>query len=42
MNEGVLVVTLAAAVAAGTPLVLAGVGELLTERAGSSISGSRE
>ena len=34
MNEGVLVVTLAAAVAAGTPLVLAGLGELLTERVG--------
>lgn len=34
MNEGLLIVTLAAAVAAGTPLVLAGVGELLTERAG--------
>ena len=34
MNEGVLIVTLAAAVAAGTPLVLAGLGELLTERVG--------
>jgi len=34
VNEGLLVITLAAAVAAGTPLVLAGLGELLTERAG--------
>lgn len=34
MNESVLVVTVAAAVAAGTPLVLAALGELLTERAG--------
>jgi general nucleoside transport system permease protein len=34
VSDGVIVVTLAAAVAAGTPLVLAGLGELLTERAG--------
>ncbi|HEX3176571.1 MAG TPA: ABC transporter permease [Methylomirabilota bacterium] len=34
MNDGVILITLAAAVAAGTPLVLAGLGELLAERAG--------
>ena len=34
MNDTALVLTLAAAVAAGTPLALAALGELLTERAG--------
>ncbi len=34
MNETALLLALAAAVAAGTPLVLAGLGELLTERSG--------
>ncbi len=34
MNETVLAMTLAAAVAAGTPLALAAIGELITERAG--------
>lgn len=34
MNDTVLVLTLAAAVAAGTPLALAALGELITERAG--------
>lgn len=34
MNETVLALTLAAAVAAGTPLALAAIGELVTERAG--------
>lgn len=34
MNDSVLVLTLAAAVSAGTPLVFAAVGETLTERAG--------
>jgi general nucleoside transport system permease protein len=34
MNDGVLVLTLAAAVAAGTPLALAALGALLSERAG--------
>jgi general nucleoside transport system permease protein len=34
VNESVLVLTLAAAVAAGTPLALAALGELITERAG--------
>jgi ABC-type uncharacterized transport system permease subunit len=34
MTDNALVLTLAAAVAAGTPLVLAGLGELLTERSG--------
>ena len=34
MNETVLALTLAAAVAAGTPLALAAIGELITERAG--------
>ncbi|MDQ3538517.1 MAG: ABC transporter permease, partial [Actinomycetota bacterium] len=34
MSDGALVLTLAAAVAAGTPLALAALGELLTERAG--------
>jgi simple sugar transport system permease protein len=34
MNEAALVLALAAAIAAGTPLVLAGLGELLTERSG--------
>lgn len=34
MNETVLVLTLAAAVAAGTPLALAAIGELITERSG--------
>jgi general nucleoside transport system permease protein len=34
MNETVLALTLAAAVSAGTPLALAAIGELITERAG--------
>jgi simple sugar transport system permease protein len=34
MNEAALILALAAAIAAGTPLVLAGLGELLTERSG--------
>jgi simple sugar transport system permease protein len=34
VSDGALVLTLAAAVAAGTPLALAALGELLTERAG--------
>lgn len=34
MNDSVVVLTLAAAVAAGTPLALAALGELITERAG--------
>jgi general nucleoside transport system permease protein len=34
MNDTVLALTLAAAVSAGTPLALAAIGELLTERAG--------
>ena len=34
MNDTVVVLTLAAAVAAGTPLALAAIGELLTERSG--------
>ncbi len=34
MNDTVLALTLAAAVAAGTPLALAAIGELITERAG--------
>jgi simple sugar transport system permease protein len=34
VNEAALLLALAAAVAAGTPLVLAGLGELLTERSG--------
>jgi general nucleoside transport system permease protein len=34
MNDSVLAFTLAAAVAAGTPLALAALGELITERAG--------
>jgi general nucleoside transport system permease protein len=34
MNDTVLVLTLAAAVSAGTPLALAAIGELITERAG--------
>ena len=34
MNDSVLVLTLAGAITAGTPIILAGLGELLTERAG--------
>ena len=34
MNDSVLVLTLAGAITAGTPIVLAGLGELLSERAG--------
>jgi len=34
VNDSVIVLTLAAAVAAGTPLLLAALGELITERAG--------
>ena len=34
MNDAVWVVTLAAAVSAGTPLALAAVGEILAERSG--------
>ena len=34
MNESVLVLTLAGAITAGTPIILAGLGELLSERAG--------
>ena len=34
MNDSVLVLTLAGAITAGTPIILAGLGELLSERAG--------